>query len=71
MPISGQHEGKHQFKLTMRGYDPHQVEQFLSRLSVDRDLPVPDFAQVMRGYDQEQVHAHIEHVKAQRNPPLS
>jgi cell division septum initiation protein DivIVA len=55
----------------MRGYDPNQVEQFLSRLSVDPDLPAPDFGRVMRGYDQEQVDAHIEHVKALGNPPLT
>jgi len=58
-----------QFKLTMRGYDPHQVDQFLSQLSVDPDLPAPEFAQVMRGYDQKQVDAHIERVKAVRNSP--
>jgi DivIVA domain-containing protein len=59
-----------QFKLTMRGYDPHQVDQFLSQLSADPDLPAPEFAEVMRGYDQKQVDAHIKHVKAVRNPPL-
>jgi DivIVA domain-containing protein len=69
MPISGPRGAKPQFKLTMRGYDPHQVEDFLAQLSDDPDLPVPDFARVVRGYDQKQVDSHIEHVKALSNPP--
>jgi DivIVA domain-containing protein len=71
MPISGKRGGKASFKLTMRGYDPQQVDHFLAQLSEDPDLPVPEFAQVMRGYDQKQVDSHIELVKAQRHPPLS
>ena len=60
-----------QFKLAMRGYDPHEVEDFLAQLSDDPDLPVPGFGRVMRGYDPEEVDLHIEHAKALGHRPLS
>lgn len=60
-----------QFKLVIRGYDPHEIEAFIAQLSDDPDLPVPGFARVIRGYDAEQVNLHIEHVKALGHRPLS
>jgi DivIVA domain-containing protein len=48
------------FRLVMRGYDRHEVDEYLLRLSEQPDLPRPKFALVMRGYDTEAVDLYLQ-----------
>ena len=60
----GRQEPPPTFPLALRGYSKRHVDDFVTRLSEDPDLPVPAFARVMRGYDPRVVDLYIDRVKA-------
>ncbi len=52
------------FTRVMRGFDPHQVDEFLSKLALNPHLDIPAFALVMRGYAMKEVTSFINQIKA-------
>ena len=52
------------FTRVMRGFDPHQVDEFLSKLALNPRLDAPAFALVMRGYAMAEVTSFINQIKA-------